>query len=93
MLSDSPVVTVHIPAALRSYVGGHAELMASGETVGEIFENISHAYPAMRAHLVLGKSDLAPGLAVFLGARSVRELQGLATPIDQEELLSVVLTG
>ena len=93
MLSDSPVVTVHIPAPLRSYAGGHAELMASGETVGEIFETIIHEYPAMRAHLMLGKSEMAPGLAVFLGGRSVRDLQGLATPIDQEELISVVLTG
>jgi hypothetical protein len=93
MLSDSPVVTVHIPAPLRTYAGGHAELMASGDTVGEIFETISHEYPAMRLHLMLGKNELAPGLAVFLGGCSVRDLQGLATPIDQAELISVVLTG
>jgi len=93
MLSDSPVVTVHIPAILRSYAAGRAEIMASGDTVGEILEAISHEYPAIRSHLMLGKSELAPGLAVFLGGRSVRDLQGLETPIDQAELISVVQTG
>lgn len=93
MLSDAPVVTVHIPAGLRNHVGGHAEITASGETVGEIFASIGHEYPAMRSHLLTAAAGLPPGLTVFLGARSVRELQGLATPIDQEELISVVLTG
>ncbi|MGE5472243.1 MAG: hypothetical protein ACM3X0_15710 [Bacteroidota bacterium] len=92
MLSDSPVLTVHIPPPLRSYAGGRAEIMASGDTVGEVFETISHEYPAIRS-LLVRDGRLAPGLAVFLGPRSVRELQGLATPVDQEELISVVLTG
>lgn len=93
MLSDSPVVTVHIPLPLRTYAGGRAEIMASGDTVGEIFESISHEYPAIRSRLMLDNGVLAPWLAVFLGPRSVRELQGLATPMEQEELISVVLTG
>lgn len=93
MLGDSPVVTVHIPAPWRAHAGGHAELMASGDTVGEVFETISHEYPAIRSCLIQGDGRLAQGLAVFLGARSVRDLQGLATPIEQEELISVVLTA
>ena len=93
MLGDSPVVTVHIPTPLRTYAGGHAELMASGDTVGEVFETISHEYPAIRSRLMLKDGHLAPWLAVFLGPRSVRDLQELATPLDQEELISVVLTG
>jgi len=93
MLGDSPVVTVHIPAPLRALAGGHTELMASGDTVGEIFETIGHEYPAIRSRLIQGDGGLAQGLSVFLGARSVRNLEGLATPIEQEELISVVLTA
>ncbi len=92
MLSDVPVVSVHIPAPWRTWAGGHAELTASGETVGEVFATIGHAYPAMSPHLLRADGELAPGLTVFLGGRSVRDLQGLATPIEQEELISVVLT-
>ena len=39
------------------------------------------------------EGDLKPGIAVFLGARSIRELQGLKTPIDLEEVLSIVPVG
>jgi hypothetical protein len=39
------------------------------------------------------EGDLNPGIAVFLGARSIRELQGLKTPIDLEEVLSIVPVG
>lgn len=93
MLSDAPVVTVHIPPPLRAYVGGRAEVMASGETLNDIFAAIGHEYPAIHSKLIQHDGLLAPGLAVFLGGHSVRDLNGLETPIDQEELISLVLTG
>lgn len=93
MLADSPVVTVHVPPQLRSMAGGHAEILASGDTVAEVLEAAVHGYPAMRHHLVGRDGALAPGLEVYLGGRSVSELQGLQTPIALEELVSIVPTG
>lgn len=93
MLSESPVVTVHIPAELRPYVGGHDEITASGDTVGDILEAVGHEYPPIRPYLLGSDGTLQSGLAVYLGATSVRTLQGLATPVTQEELVSIVPTG
>ena len=93
MLADSPVVTVHVPPQLRSLAGGHAEILASGDTVAEVLEAAAHGYPAMRGHLVAADGELAPGLEVYLGGRSVSEMQGLKTPIELEELVSIVPTG
>lgn len=93
MLSDSPVVTVHIPEELRPFVGGHDEITASGDTVGDILEAVGHEYPPIRAHLLGADGNLQAGLAVYLGPTSVRALQGLATPVTQEELVSIVPTG
>ena len=93
MLADSPVVTVHVPPQLRSLAGGHAEILASGDTVAEVLEAAAHGYPAMRGHLVAADGALAPGLEVYLGGRSVSEMQGLKTPIELEELVSIVPTG
>ena len=90
---DSPVVSVHIPPALRVYVGGHEEITASGDTVGEVLEALGHEYPAIRSRLMLPEGGLAPGVAVYLGGASVGELQGLATPVDLEEVVSIVPTG
>ncbi|MBS1142651.1 MAG: molybdopterin synthase subunit MoaD [Proteobacteria bacterium] len=87
---DSPVVSVHIPVALRHFAGGHEEVTASGDTVGEVLEAVGHEYPAIRSHLMAPDGDLHWAIAVFLGPRSVRELQGLATPIELAETLTIV---
>ncbi len=88
-----PVVSVHIPLALRTLAGGHDEITASGETVGEVLDAVAHEYPAIRPFLMSPAGELHPGMAVFLGPRSIRELQGLATEIQLEEVLSIVPVG
>ncbi len=93
LLSELPVVTVHIPPALRHYTAGHEEVTASGETVGEVFAAIGHEYPDFRRCLMYQDGTLRPGLAIYLGPKSIRELQGLATPVNLEELVSIVPTG
>ena len=90
---DSPVVSIHIPAALRAFAGGHGEITASGDTVGELLDALGHEFPEIRSRLLSEQGSLLPGFAVYLGGISVRELQGMATPIEQEELLSIVPTG
>lgn len=90
---DSPVVSVHIPPVLRKLVGGHEEITASGDTVGDILEAVGHEYPAIRPVLIAADGGLAPGLAFYLGGRSIRELQGLTTPVELAEVLSIVPVG
>lgn len=90
---DSPVVSIHIPPDLRSYAGGHDEITASGDTVGELFDALCHEYPAIRSHLIAEGGELAPGFAVYLGPHSIRELAGLSTPVELEEVLSIVPVG
>lgn len=87
---DSPVVSVHIPQVLRSFAGGHEEITASGDTVGEVLEAVGHEYPAIRSYLMAPGGDMPAGVAIFLGGRSIRDLQGLATPIELAETLSIV---
>src|SRR5574343_254532 len=90
---DSPVVSVHIPPVLRSYAGGHDAITASGDTVADVLEAVVHEYPAIRNKLISPEGNLQPAIAVFLGARCIEELQGLKTPIELEEVLSIVPAG
>jgi hypothetical protein len=87
---DAPVVSVHIPLALRRYSSGREEITASGDTVGEVLEAVGHEYPDIRTSLISPEGDLQAGVAVFLGPRSISELQGLSTPIELAETLSIV---
>lgn len=68
-------------------------MTASGDTVGEILEAVAHEHPAIRSFLLAADGGLQSGVAVFLGARSIRDLQGLQTPIELEEVISLVPTG
>ncbi len=90
---DSPVVSVHLPLVLRTYAGGHGEITASGDTVGELLDAVAHEYPLIRSHLLSSEGHLSPGLALYLGGQEVSRLQGLATPITVEEVLSIVPVG
>jgi molybdopterin converting factor small subunit len=90
---ESPVVSIHLSPGLRSYVGGHDEITVSGDTVSDLIDALGHEYPALRSRLISSAGELLPGLAVYLGGRSLGDLQGLATPVGLEEVVSIVATG
>ena len=90
---DAPVVSVHIPPSLRSFAGGHDEIVASGDTVGELLAAVGREYPAILAHLTAGEGRLQAGIDLYLGGQVVDAADGLTTPVDQAEVLSIVSRG
>ena len=88
--SENPVVSVRIPPILRPLVEGRDEIMASGETVGQILEALGHACPALGEALLCADGSLADGLAVYFGGAVLHGRESLAMPVDQEEVLSIV---
>jgi sulfur-carrier protein len=74
---------VRIPPTLRSDVGGIRELEASGETVGDVIEDLVDRYPPLRDQL-LHDGGLASFVNVFLGGEDVRTLEGLETPVRED---------
>jgi molybdopterin converting factor small subunit len=74
------VAVVRIPPTLRAEVGGLRELEASGETVGDVLDDLVGRYPPLREQL-LQDGGLASFVNVFLGGEDVRTLDGLATEV------------
>ena len=93
MLYELPVVTVHIPPSLRVFASDCEEVVASGETVADVLVAVAHIHPALTDRIRHDGSELPSGLAVYLGARSIREQAGLQTPVLGEELVSLVAIG
>ncbi|MCK6411925.1 MAG: hypothetical protein L6Q55_05785 [Azonexus sp.] len=91
LLSEYPVLSVHIPPILTALTGGRAEVTASGETVGEVLQAVGRVWPAFSSRVLCGDGSLASGLCVYLGG--TLPAQGLATPVAAEEVLSLVATG
>lgn len=73
---------VRIPPTLRNEVGGERELVAEGETVREVLEDLSVRYPALQAQL-FEDGDLAPFVNVYVGGEDVRTLDGADTPVHE----------
>jgi molybdopterin synthase sulfur carrier subunit len=74
---------VRIPPTLRAEVGGARELRASGETVGEVIDDLVEQYPSLRAQL-FQNGDLGSFVNVYLAGEDVRTLDGLDTAVEDD---------
>jgi hypothetical protein len=93
LMSDYPVVSVHIPPILRPLAEGRDEIMASGETVGEILEAVGREYPALGESLLCADGSLADGFAVYFGGAMLHGRESLTIPVDQEEVVSIIVVA
>jgi molybdopterin converting factor small subunit len=89
-LLDDPVVTVHVPPALRRYTQGADETTVSGVTVGEALASLGREHPGILSEVMAEDGSVRAEFELFLGGTPVRELAGLETPIGFEELLAIV---
>ena len=77
---------VRIPPMLRDQVEGQREVLAEGETVRQVLEDVATRYPAVRANL-FEQGDLSPFVNVYVGRDDVRTLEGLDTPVGASSVI------
>ena len=81
---------VRIPAALRDYTGGTAELDVTGDTVASALNHLSANYPQIRRHLYAENGELRSYVNVFVNEDDVRTLNGLETPVREDDTVMIV---
>ena len=84
------MATVRIPPVLRPSVGGEKELQADGSDVGEVLRGLASAHPATRGQLFASEGELNRYVNVYLNDEDVRVLQGLATPVGEDDTLVIL---
>lgn len=82
--------TLKIPTPLRSYVAGQAEVSVRGATVGEAMEDLARQFPAFHPHLYKADGSLRSFVNLFVAGQNVRDLQGLATPVEADTVINFV---
>ncbi len=82
--------TVRVPTQLRSLTGGVAELKIDGSTVGEILNKIDAQHPGLGERIFDENGSLRRFVNVFLADEDVRFLNGLETPVKDNQVLSIV---
>jgi sulfur-carrier protein len=83
-------LTVRIPTQLRTLTGGAGEVEVDGATVGEALKALDAANPGMGERLFDESGKLRRFVNVFLADEDVRFLDGLATPVEPGQTLSIV---
>lgn len=81
------MATIRLPTPLRPYAGGQSEVIVAGATVSDALNSLFASYPNLRQHLMNGDNQLRPFVNLFLGEDNVNDLQGLETPLRENDRL------
>ena len=71
---------VRIPPTLREQTGGEREVLAEGDTVRDLLDDLMGRFPALR-HQLVEDEGLAPFVNVYVEGEDVRTLDGLETEV------------
>ncbi len=84
------MTTVHIPAPLRKFTGGAAEVTATGETVSDVIEDLERKHGGFKATLCGKDGKVKPFVNIYVNDEDIRFLQNLATPVNDGDELFIV---
>lgn len=82
--------TLRIPTPLRAYTGGQSEIQVQGQQVSAALQNLVGQYPALQPHLFSPDGKLRPYVNLFLEQDNIKDLQGLDTPLGENDRLLLI---
>ena len=85
-------VSVTLPGALRPLASGQGRVALPGSpsTVGQALAALWEAFPALRLRVVDERGRVRTHVNVFVGADNIRDRQGLETPLDGREEITIL---
>ncbi len=83
-------IHIHIPANLREYTDGRTSVEVTGEQVGEALHQLCASYPPIYDRLLSDSGQLHSFVNVFMNGRSIRDLDGLNTKLEEGGSLLIV---
>jgi MoaD family protein len=83
-------IKLRMPAPLRPYTEGQAEVLVNGETVSEVLNDLTVQYPSLRPHLFDEGGELRSFVNLFLNDENIRHLQGLDTSVQEGDRMMLV---
>lgn len=83
-------VVIRIPTQLRQLTGGEGEVSVEAATVGDALKALEGSYPGLGERLFDESSSLRRFVNVFLSDEDIRFLDGLATPVADGAVISIV---
>jgi len=82
--------TLRVPALLTYYLDQHSQLPLTGDTVAAALRDLTTRHPAIAPHLFDSAGNLRRHINLFVNAENIRSLNGLQTPLGENDILKIV---
>lgn len=83
------MAVVMVPSSLRRYTDEKRSVIVPGDTVKGLLEYFTGRSPELRNHL-FDSATLRKFVVVFKNGRDIRQLEGLATPLLENDEIQIV---
>ena len=83
-------VTVSIPTPLRSFTGGNDSVVLSGDTVGQVLDELLARHTGLKRHLMQEDGRLRSFVNLYLNETDIRHLASTQTPVRPGDVLTIV---
>ena len=84
------MATVYIPTSLRRLTGGQNKIEAPGQDIGAVLHALDDQYPGLSEKLLDNDGQVKRFINVFLNDDEIRALQGMSTPVEAGDRVSIV---
>jgi MoaD family protein len=83
-------ITIHLPAPLRAYSGGKAELTLSADSVRAALAQIERSHPPLYRSVCDDTGAVRRHVNVFVNSSNVRDDKGLDTPLAPGDVITIL---
>ena len=90
VMPPATAVTIHVPAALRQYCGGDADLAVSAPDVRAALDELARRHPSLYRNICDETGTVRRHLNVFVNASHVRERGGLDTALAPGDVVTIL---
>jgi sulfur-carrier protein len=87
---STPLVDIRIPTIMRAHTGGQAKVQATGNTVGELFDDLLGRHPGIRSQVVTEEGLLHKFVNVYVNDDDVRYIGKLDAPVKDGDVVSIL---
>ena len=84
------MATVLVPTPLRRLTGGQSKVTVEGQDIGSLIQAIDQKFPGIAEKVLDGDGNVKRFINVFVNDSEIRTLQGLQTPVNANDRVSIV---
>jgi adenylyltransferase/sulfurtransferase len=84
-------ITVILPNALRPFAAYNDRVALEATTAGEALRTLVERYPELKTRVPENLNQLAPGMGIYRNSQDLRRLQGLETPLREDDRLTIIV--